>query len=202
VAPKLPGVSTYADVAFAALFDIKRLMKKFLLGLFSMGLLVAMSDVAVAQLPGKVQITAQKKKGDDKKGAFRGEGSISQNSEKQSYTITLQNRTSADLANLTVDYIIFVERQRVGEKKGNEVVQRVKSSLKVENLSRKPQTLSTDEVTLNSSNVVGNYIYLDGGRIKAEDSLQGIWVRVSQDGKQIGEYAIPSTMTSRGWDKN
>jgi hypothetical protein len=177
-------------------------MKTFLLGLFSIGLLVTMPDVAVAQLPGKVQITAQKKKGDEKKGAFRGEGSVSQNSEKQTYNITLQNRTQADLANLTVDYIIFVERQRVGEKKGNEVVQRVKGSLKVENLSRQPQTITTDEVVLNSSNVVGAYIYTNGGRIKAEDSFQGIWVRVSQDGKMIGEYALPSTMTSRGWDKN
>lgn len=177
-------------------------MKKFLLGLFSMGLLVVTSDVAVAQLPGKVQITAQKKKGDEKKGAVRGEGSVAQSSEKQSYTITLQNRTQADLANLTVDYIIFVERQRTGQKKGDEVVQRVKGTLKVENLTRQPQTLNTDEVTLNSSNLVGEWHYANGGRIKAEDSFQGIWVRVNQDGKLIGEYAIPSTMTSRGWDKN
>ena len=34
-----------------------------------------------------------------------------------------------------------------------------------------------------------------------EDSLIGIWVRVSQDGKLIGEYALPTTAINRGWDK-
>lgn len=177
-------------------------MKKFLLGVFSMGLLVALSDVAVAQLPGKVQITTQKKRGDDTKGKVGREGSQARATEKQSYAITLQNRTQADLANLTVDYIIFVERQRLGQKRGDEVVQRVKGTLKVETLGRTPQIVTTDEVVLNAENLVGNYIYTNGGRIKAEDSFQGVWVRVSQDGKLIGEYAVPSTMTSRGWDKN
>ena len=176
-------------------------MKTFLLGLFSAGLIMALSDVAVAQMPGKVQITAQKKKGEEKKGAFQGEGSVSKNTEKQSYSITLQNRTQADMAGLTVDYIIFVERQRVGQKRGQEAVERKKGSLKVENLSRQPVNLATDEVELNFENVVGAYIYGNGGRIKAEDSFQGIWVRVSQDGKLVGEYALPTTMMSRGWDK-
>jgi hypothetical protein len=176
-------------------------MKTFLLGLFSAGLLVTMSDVAMAQLPGKVQITAQKKRGDETKGRVGGEGTEAKKSEKQSYSVTLQNRTSADLLNLTVDYIIFVERQKLGRKKGDETVERVKSSLKVESLGRQPQTVATEEVTLNSENLVGDYIFSNGGRIKAEDSIQGIWVRVSQDGKLVGEYAIPSTMTSRGWDK-
>lgn len=176
-------------------------MKSFLVGFFSLGLMLAASDIAVAQLPGKVQITAQKKKGDEKRGAFKGEGSVSKATEKQSYTITLQNRTQADLANLTVDYIIFVERQHAGQKKGQETVERKKGSLKMESLSRQPQTVNTDEIDLNFENVVGNYIYPNGGRIKAEDSLQGIWVRVSQEGKVIGEYALPTTMMSRGWDK-
>jgi hypothetical protein len=191
---------TIADIAFASRNVIKLAMKTFLLGLFTFGLMALMSDVAVAQLPGKVQVTAQKKKGDETKPPVKGGGSIYKKTEKQSYTITLQNRTSADLANLTVEYIIFVERQHVGDKKGQESVERKTGTLKVDTLGRQPQTVSTDEIDLSFENVVGNYIYRDGGRIKSEDSFQGIWVRVNQDGKLIAEYAIPTTMMSRGWD--
>jgi hypothetical protein len=152
-------------------------------------------------LPGKVQISVQKKKGEEK--ATPGEeGGTARAADKQSYTITLQNRTSADLAELTVDYVMFVERQKLGEKKGSEMVERVPGTAKLGALSKKPETVTTGEVTLKASNVVGNYIYSNGGRIKAEDSLIGIWVRVSQGGTIIGEYALPSTLINRGWDKD
>jgi hypothetical protein len=49
-------------------------------------------------------------------------------------------------------------------------------------------------------NLVGRFHYVNGGRIKAEDSLKGVWVRVSQDGQIIGEYMNPPSLSTRGWD--
>lgn len=150
----------------------------------------------------KVQITAARNRVDASQAKAGREGTQAKASEKVTYDMKVQNRTFADLANLTVEYILFVERQRLGEKKGTEVTERITGSGPIATLTPKaPQTVTTSEVTLSKENLVGNYIYSAGGRIKAEDSVTGVWVRVSQDGQMIGQYANPSSVMSRGWDK-
>jgi hypothetical protein len=157
---------------------------------------------ARAALPGKVQIAVVKTKGDTVRAGGKGEGSQAKTTENISYTVTVKNTTFADLPALTVDYVLFVERPKLGEKKREEPrVERVTGSKKLEALPRQtPQVVTTDEVTLTTENLVGNYIYANGGRIKAEDSIIGVWVRVSQDGQIVGEYALPTTITKRGWE--
>ncbi len=170
---------------------------------FAIGVMFVLGSQAMAAPANKVQITVEKKKGDGNKGKAGGEGSRAKSTEQVAYSLKLKNISFADLTGLSVEYRIFVERQELGKKKGTETVERVAGTKPVGTLTRQaPQAILTDEVTLHSSNLVGEYIYPDGGRIKAEDSIVGVWVRVSQNGEFIGEYTLPTTVTARGWGGN
>jgi hypothetical protein len=175
-------------------------MNKTVLMLFTL-VLGGLSIAPAAELPAKVQIAAQKKHNEVGKAKIASSGKQAKATNVQSYVITIQNRTKGELKNLTVDYLIFVERQKLGQKKGDETVERVTGTKAVDSLGREPLAVATDPVTLVAENLVGGYIYRDGTRIKAEDSLIGVWVRVSQDGEIIAEYAVPTSAMNRGWDK-
>jgi hypothetical protein len=66
--------------------------------------------------------------------------------------------------------------------------------------NRAPQTVASDQIKLVKKDVVGGYTYNDGGRMKADDNIVGIWVRVMQNGQVIGEHMQPPSVTKRGWD--
>ena len=148
-----------------------------------------------------VQITVSKSadEGDKVAGDVRG---TAKEGVEVSYDITLVDTAFVDLSDLTADYIIFVERQKLGTKKDQDVVKRVKGTKSIPVLSKKePQVLTTEKIRLEKSHVVGNLIYSDGARIKAEDNIKGVWIRVSQGGKVVAEYINPSTVRNRGWDE-
>ena len=163
---------------------------------------IAWSLTAVAGPPAKVQITAEKKRAEAAKGGVGGAGTHAKSGENITYALTLRNISPGDLTGLTVEYCLFVERQRLGEKRTDpSKVERIAASQKVEALTRQtPQVVTSSGVTLNTENLVGNYIFSNGGRIKAQDAVIGVWVRVTQEGQLIGEYANPPTVTKRGWD--
>lgn len=165
-------------------------------------LLTVCGMVVKAEPPAKVEITVAKKVGAAEKGKLPNAGGQAKASEKVVYSLTLKNVAPNELTGLTVDYAFFIERQRLGEAKTDPVkVERTFASQKVEALSRQtPKTLTTAEITLNTENLVGTFHFKNGGRIRAVDSVTGVWVRVSQEGKIIGEYANPPTVTKRGWE--
>src|SRR5258708_87144 len=175
-------------------------MKMILGGLVAAALLCA--GVVDAMAIDKVVITAAKKPVDSTKGKVGEAGSKAKDSESIYYQLTFQNQTLADLPQVTVNYIIFVERQKLGQKLTDPGhVDRITGSQNIDVLTnRAPQSVSTSEITLNKENLVGHYHYASGGRIKAEDNIAGVWVRVLQNDQIIAEFANPPSVTKRGWD--
>ena len=165
--------------------------------------LLSFGSPAIAAPLAKVQITAQLKRAAGTKKGNGAAGSQVKATEKVSYALTVKNATFGDLPELTVDYILFVERQKLGEKKtGESPVERVTGTANVAGLPKQgSEVVTTDEVSLKTESLVGGYHYINGGRIRAEDSVVGVWVRVSQAGQLVGEYAMPSTIIRRGWEK-
>lgn len=157
--------------------------------------------MANAAALGTVQITVEKTVDKGEKPRAEGQGSDAKLVSKVNYDIKLVNGTFADLSGLTLNYVIFVEHQKLGKKKDEDVVARVTGSQAIPSLRNKsPQIVTTKDIELIKSNLVGSYYFPNGGRIKVADSVKGVWVRVSQDGKIVGEYTNPSTVTTRGWD--
>jgi hypothetical protein len=174
-------------------------MKMFLGGLMAIGLLCAH---AAAQTD-KVQVSVQKKRAEPARAPLSSGGGVAAKAgEKVIYELKLQNQSLSDLQKLTVDYQIFVERHKLGEKVGQEPhVDRIAGSKAIDVLTnREPQTVTTDELQLNKGSLGGGWSYVGGGKVKVEDNVVGVWVRVSQDGTVVGEYANPPNVTKRGWD--
>src|SRR6202012_1346265 len=96
-------------------------------------------------------------------------------SETVIYTLTLQNQTLSDLSKLTVDYIIFIERPKLGQKFDQpSQVDRVSGTQAIDLLTnRAPQSVTTSEIKLGKSSLVGGWSYDNGGRIRGEGSGGG-----------------------------
>ncbi|MEI9893218.1 MAG: hypothetical protein WDN28_04765 [Chthoniobacter sp.] len=151
----------------------------------------------------RVEVSADRKRLEFDPGKAVGEGRDSKSTEKYAYEVKVQNRTFGDVPGLDIQYLIFVERQKLGELKDKDTVERIMGTTKVEPLSRKTmvQTATTSEFTLTKQALVGDYYYPNGGRRKVADNVLGIWVKVLNEGKVIAEYTNPTTVVKRGWDK-
>lgn len=124
--------------------------------------------------------------------------------EKYNYAITVQSREFAEVPPLDVQYLIFVERQKLGSQKDDNPVERITGSAKTGELSRKQPTQTVTSSELEISRQIQNSRwngYVNGGRRKVEDSILGVWVKVLKDGQLVAEYTNPSTVKKRGWDK-
>ncbi|HSI13638.1 MAG TPA: hypothetical protein VK961_16455 [Chthoniobacter sp.] len=153
----------------------------------------------------KVMITSFKRPGDIKKvNTGNADGGVpSKNDETVHYELRLQNQTTGDLAKLSVDYVVFVQRQKLGERTTDPArIERFSGTGPVELLNKTaPQSIMTTDFTLHKGALGGGWTYHNGGRLKAEDTVVGVWVRVSQEGQVIAEYANPSSVKARGWDQ-
>ena len=125
-------------------------------------------------------------------------GQVAKSTEDCIYTITLTNNAFKDAAAMEVKYLVFVERQRAGEKTGNEHIERVTGTKAVEGIkSHQKTSVETDKFTLNQNQLAAGWHYTNGGKTSAKDSVKGVWVRVYQGGTVIGEYVNPSTIRTR-----
>jgi hypothetical protein len=122
-------------------------------------------------------------------------------SDKYVYEVKVQNRSFGDAPALDLQYLIFVERQKLGERKEQDTIDRITGTAKIDPLNRanKARTVSTSEITLTRQ--ATDYYYVNGGRQKVADNVLGVWVKVFNEGKLIAEYTNPSTVAKRGWDK-
>jgi hypothetical protein len=119
--------------------------------------------------------------------------------ENWNYDITVENKRFQPLTELQVRYMIFYTTAELGSKEAP-LQQHQSGSFSIDAL--RPQErkgAATTPIELNKSHIVGRRHYTNGGRIKAEDALVGIWVRVYQGGQLIGEYANPSTLSREQW---
>jgi hypothetical protein len=151
----------------------------------------------------KVNIKVQKKQdslGTEK--AADSNASEAKGSDTIHYEFTVENPGLTELQQLTVSYVIFVERPKLGSKVGEPAhVDRIGGSKTIDTLTnRAPQTVASNPIKLGKQDVVGGYTYNNGGRMKAVDNVVGVWVRVMQNGQVIGEHTQPPTVTKRGWD--
>jgi len=172
--------------------------------LFGGGLALVLFGIGIydASAVDKIVISSQKKPVATTKVSAGGDGKRGLDKTAAVYELKLQNQTLADLTQLTVNYILFVERQKLGARLDQpSPVDRITGTQNIEVLSKSaPQSVTTSEITLNKSNLGGGWTYNNGGRLRAEDSVVGVWVRVLQGGEVIAEYANPPTVTKRGWD--
>lgn len=150
-----------------------------------------------------IGVTADRKRVDMERATVVAMGEESKSSEKVVYDLNVQSRSRTAAPSLDVQYVVFVERQKLGRKKDSDTVERVTGSAKTNPLSvgSPSQSVTTNEIELWKRNLTGGYIYTGGGRLKVEDNILGIWVRVSKEGQLVAEYINPPTLSKRGWEE-
>jgi hypothetical protein len=125
-------------------------------------------------------------------------GEVAKSTEDCVYTLTLTNKSFKDAPAMEIRYIIFVERQRAGEKIGNEHVERITGTKQVEGIkSHQKFAVDTDKFTLNQQQLSAGWYFANGGKRGARDSVKGVWVRVYQGDEVIAEYVNPSSIKLR-----
>jgi hypothetical protein len=153
-----------------------------------------------AEIP-NIEVSADRKRLDVDRGKMVAEGDVHKASEKFQYVVKVEKRSFVDVPALDIKYVIFVERQKLGQPKESDTIERITGDGKTEPLSATArfQSVNTNEFELWERSLVGDFYYTNGGRRKVLDNVKGVWVKVFHEGKMVAEYANPSTITKRGW---
>jgi hypothetical protein len=115
------------------------------------------------------------------------------------YLVTIENKRFQPLLGVEVRYMTFFTTAALGSKEAPRQ-EHENGSFAIEALQpHEKKVFTTNPVDLKKAHLVGHRYYINGGRIKAEDALVGLWLRVYQSGQLIGEYANPSTLTKEQW---
>ncbi len=126
-------------------------------------------------------------------------GGTNKTNENWVYDVTIENKTFKELSGVEIKYTVFFKQEKQGSKEAPmQVHQNGTFTLPVLKPHEK-QTFTTDSVELRKSNLVGEFHYANGGRIRAEDTLAGLAVRIYQNGQPWAEYANPSTLLKENW---
>jgi hypothetical protein len=154
--------------------------------------LLAIPCVAFAD----IQVSLEKK--GEKDGGRNTNRNVQKSTEDVMYTIGVTNNSSADVGPLEVKYVIFVERQQAGKKRGTEVTQAIKGKSTVASVAaRKKSEFDTEPVTLKTERLDPGFYYPDGGRQKAQDMVKGVWIRVFDGAKMVADFSNPTTIAKR-----
>ena len=122
-------------------------------------------------------------------------GSRTVSKEHWNYEVSVENSSFKPMTQIDVRYMIFYKAEELGSKAPAQQ-KHLSGSFSIDALTpHGRKTFTTNSVGLNKSHLTGHWYYSGGERIKAEDTLAGIWVRVYQGGQTIGEYANPSFLS-------
>ncbi len=120
--------------------------------------------------------------------------------EHWTYEVTVENKTFKELSAVEVAYQIFYKKEELGNRKEDKP-QRQTGTVTIGVLKpHEKKSFTTNAVELKKAHLNNGYYYPDGGRQAAQDSLVGVWVRLTQGGQQFAEYSNPSTLLREKWE--
>lgn len=131
-------------------------------------------------------------------GAKRAPDPITSKVAQKAFAVKIENRSFQAAEGLEVRYIVFVERQMIGTKEGDERLQRLFGKVPVETI--KPHgTFEFETVAseIKEARLDGDYYFKNGGARKAEDRLAGLWVRLYRGEEMVAEFTRPVTLAQK-----
>ena len=151
--------------------------------------------------PGDLQITVQRERPTGKlhpTTLSKNSVQIASSEEDLHYKVTVRNGSIKSAPAATAKYIIFVHRQQLGEKDKPGEFEKIKGTASLDAIaSNGNASFVTDNVTLKKQGVVVSWYYPNGGLTKAQDSIEGIWVKIMDGDKMIGELKSPTTLNKK-----
>lgn len=157
-------------------------------------LLLAVGNLAWAG-PARIEVAVVPKKesADEKRSR-----NVTHEATKFQYSVTLTNRSFADVSGLSAEYRIFVRSDSGKGAVSQQKLERQEFRAEIPALPNNGRySFDTEPVTLKTSQLDGGWYYTDGSRSKRQDKVAGVWIRILQDGKVVGEYLNPTSLASR-----
>lgn len=146
------------------------------------------------------QIAVQRKTAAHNPKVSKGYSSDSKGSSTVFYQATVSYRSmSKPASEVEARYIILVERQRLGERIGEEKAERVRGTANIPALTPQEKfTFDTKSVELFEKGLSSQFAgYTNGGRTRSKDSIKGIWIKLFEGGQEVGEYINPTTLSNK-----
>jgi len=118
------------------------------------------------------------------------------------YEFTLKNKTLRVFDKVKVEYILFHKQaQPAAQSRDAGFRKRIRGEAEIENLGKfKEASFMTKKVHMRESDLRANWDYANGGKEKAEDEIEAIWIRFYVDGVMVQEYAVPKSITDEPWE--
>jgi hypothetical protein len=112
--------------------------------------------------------------------------------------VKIQNHAFNPSPELEARYIIFVKRQKIGQKQGMDQIEKVKGTTKVPAI--KPGATAvcfTSDVPLHKAHMAPGWVPAEGGQQTAEDGVLGIWLKLYSGTTPVAEYVNPTTLATK-----
>ena len=165
-------------------------------------LCVLLAPVIARAEPLEITINRKVAAGEQKDIAKAGLADEQKRKDSYQYEIKITNDSFQATAPLSAQYIIYVAREELGQKRGLERTDKIKGTEPVPAIQpHATVSIETKVATLREQALVGDWIYSNGGKIKAKDSVIGVWVKLYDGDKEVADFKNPSSLSQhQKWD--
>lgn len=158
------------------------------------GLLSVIAFPSFAQIQ-DVKITATQKKLDEEKS--RGMGAVTLTSKEIVYLISVQNKRFSAIPELHIKYMIFISDAQGGSTEKAVTISHLGSDT-LKNLNANTSvSIETKPFVLTSEQLAPGVSYLSGASNRIRDKIEGVWIKAFADGKIVGEFASPPSISKK-----
>jgi hypothetical protein len=117
------------------------------------------------------------------------------------YNVTIENKTARDHTDLDIKYVVYASDVQPGSKAPPKVIRKTGSSKLAAIKSHTKSAFTTEPIDLVKSQLTQGVMYGSGARPRANDTLEGIWVRIYKGGELLAETAKPPALTTKeSWE--
>jgi hypothetical protein len=121
--------------------------------------------------------------------------------EQWAYNVTVEDKSAKDHAGLEIKYILFASDVKPGSRAAPTLV-RKNGSTTVDIKSREKKSFTTEPMDITKSQLAGGVTWGSGARPRANETLEGIWLRIYKDGELLNETVRPQNLATRQtWEK-
>jgi hypothetical protein len=125
-------------------------------------------------------------------------GNVTKEATLYQYTVKLTNSSFAAVSGLSAQYRIFVRDDSGKGTVSQQKLKRLEFSAAIPDMPNLgTYSFDTEPVKLEKATLDGGWYYLDGKRNRSVDKVAGVWIRILQGDKVVGEYINPTTLAAK-----
>lgn len=131
-------------------------------------------------------------------GEKKHKGNVTKEATLYQYTVKLTNSSFAAESGLSAQYRIFVRDDSGKGAISQQKLKRQEFSAAIPDMPNLgTYSFDTEPVKLEKTTLDGGWYYRDGKRNSSADKVAGVWIRILQGDKVVGEYINPTTLAAK-----